>query len=51
MKEINFELTDDMADELGKDKTAQLRDISEMLRHDILRYDKILDAEEELYED
>ncbi len=51
MKEINLELTEDMADELGRDKTAQLRDISEMIRCDMLRYNKILDVEEEIDED
>ncbi len=51
MKEIKAELTEAMVSELGKDKTSELRNISEMLRCDMLRYNKILDVEEEIDED
>ncbi len=51
MIETDVKLTDDMAAEIGKDKTAELRNISEMLRCDMLRYNKILNAEEEINED
>ncbi len=51
MKETELEITEAMAVELGRDNAAELRNISEMLRCDMLRYNKILNAEEEINED
>ncbi len=50
MKETEIELTEKMTAELGYDKTADIREVSEMIRCDMLRYARTLNAEEEIDE-
>lgn len=47
MKEADILMNDNMKEEFSYDASAELRRVSELIRRDMLRYIRVLDAEEE----
>lgn len=48
MKETEIEFTEVTVAGFGTDEAARLREISELIRNDMLRYSRTIDAEEEV---